>query len=64
MFIRKFARVYTPIVIGFAFLIVLIPYIYSFINPLFGFVFNDWLYKSIGFSGDFLPVCIGLSVFH
>ncbi len=38
LFIRKFARVYTPIVIGFAFLIVLIPYIYSFINPLFGFV--------------------------
>ena len=30
LFIRKFARVYTPIVIGFAFLIVLIPYIYSF----------------------------------
>ena len=60
LFIRKFARVYTPIVIGFAFLIVLIPYIYSFINPLFGFVFNDWLYKALVFLVISCP--IGYSV--
>lgn len=35
LFIRKFARVYTPIVIGLAVLIVLLPFIYSLITPQF-----------------------------
>ena len=62
LFIRKFARVYTPIVIGFAFLIVLIPYIYSFINPLFGFVFNDWLYKALVFLVISCPCALVISI--
>ena len=41
LFIRKFARVYTPIVIGLAVLIVLLPFIYSLITPQFLFTFND-----------------------
>ena len=62
LFIRKFAHVYTPIVIGFAFLIVLIPYIYSFINPLFGFVFNDWLYKALVFLVISCPCALVISI--
>ena len=33
LFIRKFARVYTPIVTGLAVLIVLLPFLYSLISP-------------------------------
>lgn len=49
LFIRKFARVYTPIVIGLAVLIVLLPFIYSLITPQFLFTFNDWLYRALVF---------------
>ena len=45
LFIRKFARIYTPIVIALAVLIVLCPFVYSLINPPFVFAFNDWLYR-------------------
>lgn len=62
LFIRKFARIYTSIVIGLAFLIVLIPYIYSFINPLFGFVFNDWLYKALVFLVISCPCALVISI--
>ncbi|WP_220654545.1 heavy metal translocating P-type ATPase [Bacteroides fragilis] len=62
LFIRKFARIYTPIVIGLAFLIVLIPYIYSFINPLFAFVFNDWLYKALVFLVISCPCALVISI--
>ena len=62
LFIRKFARIYIPIVIGLAFLIVLIPYIYSFINPLFGFVFNDWLYKALVFLVISCPCALVISI--
>ncbi len=59
LFIRKFARVYTPIVIGLAVLIVLLPFIYSLITPQFFFTFNDWLYRGFGLSCDFMPVRFG-----
>lgn len=49
LFIRKFARIYTPIVTGLAFLIVLLPYLYSQIQPDFLFIFNDWLYRALVF---------------
>ena len=49
LFIRKFARIYTPIVIALAVLIVLCPFVYSLINPPFVFAFNDWLYRALVF---------------
>ena len=42
LFIRKFARIYTPIVIALAVLIVLLPFGYSLIDPQFVFTFNDF----------------------
>lgn len=39
LFIRKFARIYTPIVIALAVLIVLLPFGYSLIDPQFVFTF-------------------------
>ncbi len=63
LFIRKFARIYTPIVTGLAFLIVLIPYLYSLVQPDFLFIFNDWLYRALVFLLSLVPVR-WLSAFH
>lgn len=41
-FIRKFAKIYTPIIVVSAFLLVLIP-------TLMGYNFNDWLYRALVF---------------
>ncbi len=62
LFIRKFARIYTPIVIGLAVLTVLFPYLYSVINPEFGFVFNDWLYRSLVFLVISCPCALVISI--
>lgn len=62
LFIRKFARIYTPVVIVLALLIIIIPYIYSFINPLFGFVFNNWLYRSLVFLVISCPCALVISI--
>ena len=62
LFIRKFARIYTPIVTGLAFLIVLIPYLYSLVQPDFLFIFNDWLYRALVFLVISCPCALVLSV--
>lgn len=62
LFIRKFARIYTPIVTGLAFLIVLIPFIYSLIQPDFLFVFNDWLYRALVFLVISCPCALVISI--
>ena len=62
LFIRKFARVYTPIVIGLAVLIVLLPFIYSLITPQFLFTFNDWLYRALVFLVISCPCALLVSI--
>ena len=62
LFIRKFARVYTPIVIGLAVLIVLLPFIYSLITPQFLFTFNDWLYRALVFLVISFPCALVVSI--
>lgn len=62
LFIRKFARIYTPIVIGLAGLIVLVPFIWSLINPVFGFEFNDWLYRALVFLVISCPCALVISI--
>lgn len=62
LFIRKFARIYTPIVTGLAFLIVLIPFLYSLIQPDFLFVFNDWLYRALVFLVISCPCALVISI--
>ena len=62
LFIRKFARVYTPIVIGLAVLIVLLPLIYSLITPQFLFTFNDWLYRALVFLVISCPCALVVSI--
>lgn len=62
LFIRKFARIYTPIVTGLAFQIVLIPYIYALLQPDFLFLFNDWLYRALVFLVISCPCALVISI--
>lgn len=62
LFIRKFARIYTPIVIGLAVLIVLLPFVFSFIDAQFTFVFNDWLYRALVFLVISCPCALVVSI--
>lgn len=62
LFIRKFARVYTPIVTGLAVLIVLLPFVYSLIDSGFVFAFNDWLYRALVFLVISCPCALVVSI--
>lgn len=62
LFIRKFARVYTPVVTGLAVLIVLIPWIVSVVHPAFLFVLDDWLYRALVFLVISCPCALVVSI--
>ena len=62
LFIRKFARVYTPAVTGLAALIVLLPWMWSLIQPTFGYVFADWLYRGLVFLVISCPCALVVSI--
>lgn len=62
LFIRKFARIYTPIVTGLAVLIVLLPFLYSLGAPAFDYVFRDWLYRSLVFLVISCPCALVVSI--
>lgn len=62
LFIRRFARVYTPIVVGLAVLIVLLPFLYSLAAPSFGFVLSDWLYRALVFLVISCPCALVVSI--
>ncbi|MFA7136817.1 MAG: heavy metal translocating P-type ATPase [Bacteroidales bacterium] len=61
-FIRKFARIYTPIVVGLAALIILMPWLYSFISPEFTFTFNEWVYRALVFLVISCPCALVISI--
>ncbi len=61
-FIRKFARIYTPIVVALAALIVLAPLVYSAINPAFNFVLYDWVYRGLVFLVISCPCALVISI--
>lgn len=54
-FITKFARVYTPIVVGLAVLLAIIP-------PLFGGDLKEWLYRALTFLVISCPCALVISV--
>ena len=60
-FIRKFARIYTPIVIAAAVLIVAIPAIVGAFSS-FDYVFTDWLYRGLVFLVISCPCALVISV--
>lgn len=56
-FIRKFARIYTPIVVVLAVLIAFVPYLF-----VANYVFNDWLYRALIFLVISCPCALVISI--
>jgi Cd2+/Zn2+-exporting ATPase len=61
LFIRKFARIYTPIVIALAAAIVICPALLSLIIN-FDYTFSDWLYRGLVFLVISCPCALVISV--
>jgi len=57
LFIRKFAKIYTPIVVLLAIMICLVPYIF-----VAQYIFNDWLYRSLVFLVISCPCALVISI--
>jgi Cd2+/Zn2+-exporting ATPase len=62
LFIRKFARIYTPVVIGLAGLIVLVPWILSLFSVGFVYDFDAWLYRGLIFLVISCPCALVVSI--
>lgn len=62
VFIKKFARIYTPVVTLLAVLVVLLPYFISILNPSFHYVFSQWLYRALVFLVISCPCALVISV--
>ena len=57
LFIRKFARIYTPIVVSLAVAICLLPYF--FVDE---YIFRDWLYRALIFLVISCPCALVISI--
>ena len=57
LFIRKFARIYTPIVVFLAIGVALLPYFF-----VADYVFRDWLYKALIFLVISCPCALVISI--
>ncbi len=57
LFIRKFAKIYTPIVVLLALLIALLPYLF-----VSDYVFHDWLYRALVFLVISCPCALVVSI--
>ena len=62
LFIRKFARIYTPAVIGLALLVVFVPLIYAQFNTQFIYSFDQWLYRGLIFLIISCPCALVISI--
>lgn len=57
LFIRKFARIYTPIVVGIALALTFLPYF--FVDD---YVFRDWLYRALIFLVISCPCALTVAI--
>ena len=62
LFIRRFARIYTPIVILLAVLTVVLPWAYTLISPSFNYHFSAWLHRALVFLVISCPCALVISV--
>ena len=62
LFIRRFARVYTPVVVGLAALVVLAPWLYSLVVPTFSYQFTEWLHRALIFLVISCPCALVISI--
>ena len=62
LFIRRFARIYTPIVIVLAALVVVLPWLYSMPVPAFNYDLATWLHRSLIFLVISCPCALVISI--
>ena len=62
LFIRRFARIYTPVVVGLALLVVALPWLYSMVNTTFDYTFSQWLYRALIFLVISCPCALVISI--
>jgi Cd2+/Zn2+-exporting ATPase len=62
LFIRRFAKVYTPIVVGLAVLVVLLPWLYSMLVPSFSYEFTEWIHRALIFLVISCPCALVISI--
>ena len=62
LFIRKFARVYTPAVIVLAALTVLVPWLWSLADASFAYDFDTWFYRALIFLVISCPCALVISI--
>ena len=62
LFIRRFARIYTPIVILLAVLTVVLPWAYTLFAPSFHYHFATWLHRALVFLVISCPCALVISV--
>lgn len=62
LFIRRFARIYTPVVILLALLLVVVPYVYGMVQPTFAYCFDEWFYRALIFLVVSCPCALVVSI--
>ena len=62
LFIRRFARIYTPIVVGLALLVVVLPWLYSLAVPTADYHFTQWLHRALIFLVISCPCALVISI--
>jgi len=62
LFIRRFARIYTPVVIALAAFVVVLPWLYSLMVPAFSYDLATWLHRSLIFLVISCPCALVISI--
>lgn len=62
LFIRRFARIYTPVVFLLALSIILLPALVAAFHPGFDYFFKDWAYRGLVFLVISCPCALVISV--
>ena len=62
LFIHRFARIYTPIVVLLAVLVVAVPWIWSMVSPTVDYDFKQWLYRALIFLVISCPCALVISI--
>lgn len=62
LFMRRFARIYTPTVTLGAFLVIVFPALAAIFIPSFHYVFSEWLYRGLVFLVISCPCALVISI--
>ena len=63
LFIRRFAKSYTPVVVGLAVLVVAMPWLYSWVaSASFSYNFQEWLHRALIFLVISCPCALVISI--